>query len=131
MVLGEYDAGNDRYLIESGLTEDDSITAPAEDLKEGTPTTSDLSQVPVTDPSTDGSMDGSIDGGMVDNGGVVDGGTVDDGMVDDGTVDPGIAVPYTEEEPVDDSAEAQTYDTEDGESTSDSLESSPMEDLAR
>ena len=131
VVLGEYDAGNDRYLIESGLTEDDSITAPAEDLKEGTPTTSDLSQVPVTDPSTDGSMDGSIDGGMVDNGGVVDGGTVDDGMVDDGTVDPGIAVPYTEEEPVDDSAEAQTYDTEDGESTSDSLESSPMEDLAR
>ena len=127
MVLGEYDDGNDRHLIESGLTEDDFIAAPAEDLKEGTPTTSDLSQIPPSDPS----VDGSIDGGMVDDGGVVGDGTVDNGAVDDGTVDPGMAVPYTEGEPEDGSAETQTNDTEDGESASGSLEGSPMEDLAR
>ena len=127
VVLGEYDDGNDRHLIESGLTEDDFIAAPAEDLKEGTPTTSDLSQIPPSDPS----VDGSIDGGMVDDGGVVGDGTVDNGAVDDGTVDPGMAVPYTEGAPEDGSAETQTNDTEDGESASGSLEGSPMEDLAR
>lgn len=124
VILGDYDSDYDRYQIESGITQDDYIAYPEEDLQEGAPTTQDITQVPVEDPGSDGDV--SMDGGMVD-GGTMDGGSVDDGMV----VDPGMAVPYTEEGTVDEGAQSQA-DSEDGEgAVSDSLESSPMEGLAR
>ena len=117
VILGEYDSGNDRYQIESGVTEEDYIAAPQEGLEEGNPTTSDITKVPVEDPSVDGSVDGSADGGTMD------GGVVDDGFA----VMPEVA-------PESDTAlMAETQeDPEDGESGSDdSLAGSPMEDLAR
>ena len=117
VILGEYDSGNDRYQIESGVTEEDYIAAPQEGLEEGNPTTSDITKVPAEDPSVDGSVDGSADGGTMD------GGVVDDGFA----VMPEVA-------PESDTAlMAETQeDPEDGESGSDdSLAGSPMEDLAR
>ncbi|MGI6256058.1 MAG: efflux RND transporter periplasmic adaptor subunit [Acutalibacter sp.] len=127
VILGDYDSDNDRYQIQSGITEDDFIAYPEEDLQEGAPTTQDITQVPVEDPDSNG--DASVDGGMTEGGtmddGIMDGGYVDDGMV----VDPGVAEPYAEDGTVDDGMDSQT-DTEDGEGTA-GLESSPMEGLAR
>lgn len=119
VILGEYDSDYDRYQIQSGVTEDDYIAYPEETLQEGAPTTQDITQVVPEDPSAGG--DGSMDGG-----------TVDGGSADDGTaMDPGMAVPYTEEEIVEEEVPSQT-DSEDGEgAVSDSLEGSPMEGLAR
>ena len=108
VILGEYDTDNDRYQIESGLTEEDYIATPEEDLKEGNPTTSDITQVPAEDPAADGSADGGM-------------------LLDDGAVDPGMeAVPEagTEESAVSDEEEY----VEDGAAE---LEGSPMEGLAR
>lgn len=108
VILGEYDTDDDRYQIESGLTEEDYIATPEEDLKEGNPTTSDITQVPVEDPAADGSSDGGM-------------------LLDDGAVDPGMeAVPEvgTEEGAVSDGEEY----VEDGAAE---LEGSPMEGLAR
>ncbi len=52
MILGEYDSDNDRYQIESGLTEDDYIApCPPRAWTEGTPTTSNIADVPPEDPS--------------------------------------------------------------------------------
>lgn len=122
VILGEYDSSNDRYEIQSGVTEKDYIAYPQDDLQEGAPTTSDISQVPVEDPNVEDSM---VDGGAVD-GGMVDGGTVDGGTVDGGMV-------VTPEGGVEGDAGAATEDnSEDGEGvSSESLESSPMEGLAR
>ena len=119
VILGEYDSDYDRYQIQSGVTEDDYIAYPEETLQEGAPTTQDITQVVPEDPSAGG--DGSMDGG-----------TVDGGSADDGTaMDPGMAVPYTEEEIIEEEVPSQT-DSEDGEgAVSDSLEGSPMEGLAR
>lgn len=119
VILGEYDSDYDRYQIQSGVTEDDYIAYPEETLQEGAPTTQDITQAVPEDPSAGG--DGSMDGG-----------TVDGGSADDGTaMDPGMAVPYTEEEIVEEEVPSQT-DSEDGEgAVSDSLEGSPMEGLAR
>ena len=119
VILGEYDSDYDRYQIQSGVTEDDYIAYPEETLQEGAPTTQDITQVVPEDPSASG--DGSMDGG-----------TVDGGSADDGTaMDPGMAVPYTEEEIIEEEVPSQT-DSEDGEgAVSDSLEGSPMEGLAR
>ncbi len=108
VILGEYDTDDDRYQIESGLTEEDYIATPEEDLKEGNPTTSDITQVPAEDPAADGSADGGM-------------------LLDDGAVDPGMeAVPEvgTEESAVSDEEEY----VEDGAAE---LEGSPMEGLAR
>ncbi len=108
VILGEYDTDDDRYQIESGLTEEDYIATPEEDLKEGNPTTSDITQVPAEDPAADGSADGGM-------------------LLDDGAVDPGMeAVPEvgTEEGAVSDGEEY----VEDGAAE---LEGSPMEGLAR
>lgn len=108
VILGEYDTDDDRYQIESGLTEEDYIATPEEDLKEGNPTTSDITQVPAEDPAADGSSDGGM-------------------LLDDGAVDPGMeAVPEvgTEEGAVSDGEEY----VEDGAAE---LEGSPMEGLAR
>ena len=108
VILGEYDTDDDRYQIESGLTEEDYIATPEEDLKEGNPTTSDITQVPAEDPAADGFADGGM-------------------LLDDGAVDPGMeAVPEvgTEEGAVSDGEEY----VEDGAAE---LEGSPMEGLAR
>ena len=108
VILGEYDTDDDRYQIESGLTEEDYIATPEEDLKEGNPTTSDITQMPAEDPAADGSSDGGM-------------------LLDDGAVDPGMeAVPEvgTEESAVSDEEEY----VEDGAAE---LEGSPMEGLAR
>ena len=126
IILGDYDSDNDRYQIQSGITEEDFIAYPEEDLQEGTPTTQDITQVPVEDPGTTG--DGSLEGGTVEDGSA-DGGFVDDGMM----VDPGMAEAYAEDGTGDqvESAESQG-DLEDGEgAVSGSLEDSPMEGLAR
>ena len=58
VILGEYDSDNDRYQIESGLTEDDYITMPTEGLEEGNPTTSDITQVAPEGPAGDSAVDG-------------------------------------------------------------------------
>ena len=90
------------------MTEEDYIATPEEDLKEGNPTTSDITQVPAEDPAADGSADGGM-------------------LLDDGAVDPGMeAVPEagTEESAVSDEEEY----VEDGAAE---LEGSPMEGLAR
>ena len=107
MILGEYDSDNDRYQIESGLTEDDYITMPTEGLEEGNPTTSDITQVAPEDPAGDSAVDG--------------------GVMDDGMVDPGMGVTMEESVPED------TGDSTDAaeDAASDSLEGSPMEGLAR
>lgn len=112
VILGEYDSDNDRYQIESGLTEDDYITMPTEGLEEGNPTTSDITQVAPEDPAGDSA---------------VDGGTADGGVMDDGMVDPGMGVTMEESVPED------TGDSTDAaeDAASDSLEGSPMEGLAR
>ena len=112
VILGEYDSDNDRYQIESGLTEDDYITMPTEGLEEGNPTTSDITQVAPEDPAGDNA---------------VDGGTADGGVMDDGMVDPGMGVTMEESVPED------TGDSTDAaeDAASDSLEGSPMEGLAR
>lgn len=113
VILGEYDSGNDRYEIQGGLTEEDYIAYPQEELQEGNPTTSDITQVPVEEPSQDGGMEnGTMDDGMVDG----DYGVMPEAAPDGGTG----AMAQTQEDP------------EDGESVSDdSLDGSPMEDLAR
>lgn len=121
VILGDYDSGNDRYEIESGVTEKDYIAFPKDDLKEGTPTTADITQVPAEDPTVD---DGSMDSGTVD-GGTIDGGVTDGGMIDGGTV-----MPETGVEEDAGAASDTEENTEDGEGVS-SLEDSPMEDLAR
>ena len=119
VILGEYDSGNDRYEIEGGITEEDYIAYPQEDLKEGTPTTSDITKVPAEDPS----MDGSTGDGMTDSG------TVDGGMVDEGF---GVMPEVAPEEDTGAVVETEEVDPEDGESmSSDSLDGSPMEGLAR
>ncbi len=119
VILGEYDSGNDRYEIEGGITEEDYIAYPQEDLKEGTPTTSDITKVPAEDPS----MDGSTGDGMTDSG------TVDGGMVDEGF---GVMPEAAPEEDTGAVVETEEVDPEDGESmSSDSLDGSPMEGLAR
>lgn len=124
VILGDYDSSNDRYEIQSGVTEKDYIAYPQDDLQEGTPTTSDITQVPVEDPTVD---DGMSDSGTID-GGVVDGGTVDGGMVDDGMV----VMPEGGVEEADGAVSGVEDNSEDGEgATGDSLESSPMEGLAR
>lgn len=106
VITGEYDTDNDRWQIESGITEDDFIAYPEEGLTEGAPTTQDITQVPVEDPAVDGGMDGSVDGGVLD----------------DGVVDPGLAEPLPQ---------ADDY-SEDGEAASGaSLEDAPTEDLAQ
>ena len=112
VILGEYDSDNDRYQIESGLTEDDYITMPTEGLEEGNPTTSDITQVAPEGPAGDSA---------------VDGGTADGGVMDDGMVDPGMGVTMEESVPED------TGDSTDAaeDAASDSLEGSPMEGLAR
>lgn len=112
VILGEYDSDNDRYQIESGLTEDDYITMPTEGLEEGNPTTSDITQVAPEGPAGDNA---------------VDGGTADGGVMDDGMVDPGMGVTMEESVPED------TGDSTDAaeDAASDSLEGSPMEGLAR
>lgn len=123
VILGDYDSGNDRYQIESGVTEEDFIAYPKEDMQEGVPTTSDITQVPPEEPTDDPTVDG----------GAVDGGAVDGGMIEGGTVDGGIAVMPEINNEGDTAAASQIEeDPEDGESvSSDSLESSPMEGLAR
>ena len=123
VILGDYDSGNDRYQIESGVTEEDFIAYPKEDMQEGVPTTSDITQVPPEEPTDDPTVDG----------GAVDGGAVDGGMIEGGTVDGGIAVMPEINNEGDTAAASQVEeDPEDGESvSSDSLESSPMEGLAR
>ena len=135
VILGDYDSGNDRYEIRSGVEEGDFIAQPKEDLIEGAPTTSNMADVPVEDPSLD---DGSA-GGVPE--GSVDGGTADGGTMDGGAVDPGMAVPYDaggEASFSEDGTASGTEEySEDGTvdegdtSMEDTLDGSPMEGLAR
>lgn len=135
VILGDYDSGNDRYEIRSGVEEGDFIAQPKEDLIEGAPTTSNMADVPVEDPSLD---DGSA-GGVPE--GSVDGGTADGGTMDGGAVDPGMAVPYDAGEEASFSEDGTVSGTEeyseDGTvdegdtSMEDTLDGSPMEGLAR
>lgn len=90
ITVSETDEMFNRYLITDGLSLDDRIAIPAEDLQEGTPVTDEMPE-----PSVD---DGVIDDGGFDNGGVVDGGMdgvvggdyadggFDDGMIENGAV---------------------------------------------
>ena len=130
VILGDYDSGNDRYEIRSGVEEGDFIAQPKEDLIEGAPTTSNMADVPVEDPSLD---DGSAGG--------VPEGSVDGGTMDGGAVDPGMAVPYDAGEEASFSEDgtvsgAEEY-SEDGTvdegdtSMENTLDGSPMEGLAR
>ena len=114
VILGEYDSGNDKYEIRSGLTEDDCITDPRDDLIEGAPTTSNAAQAPVEDPLAGGAADGTLDGGAA----------VDPGM--EALPEDGAAL---EEETL---PEEDAGETEEGaDSMEDTLDGSPMEGLAR
>ena len=66
LTLGDYDAENDMYQITSGLTAQDRIAYPSEELVEGGPVTSDesLAAGPVQDPAfpEDGA---AVDDGML------------------------------------------------------------------
>lgn len=123
VLLGEYDSSNDRYAISEGVTEEDFIAAPQEDLQEGMPTT--------TSSNLASEDSGTVPGGE-DMDGTVDGTT-------DQPVDPGMGVlpevdAGTAEVLPEDSGETEgTEDyADDGEgAASDSLEGSPMEGLAR
>lgn len=77
--LGKYDENTDEYEILSGISYEDRIAAPTDNIKAGMYATGGMA-----DGSMDGGMDGSTDGGMD---GSTDGamdGSADDGMVDDG-----------------------------------------------
>lgn len=64
ILLGEYDKDNDTYEIKGGLAKTDSIAYPADSLKVGMPTTTDISVA--GDYSTDND-DGFTDDGTFDN----------------------------------------------------------------
>ena len=116
--LGEYDSDNDRYSIDEGLSEEDYIAFPEEDLRAGMPTTENMADVPAQDP-------GAVDDGFT-------GEAVDPGMEVSPEGDAGLEgdVVVLPEGETDDAYEEDYSD--DGESAEgDSLEGSPMEGLAR
>ena len=123
MLLGEYDSSNDRYAISEGVTEEDFIAAPQEDLQEGMPTT--------TSSNLASEDSGTVPGGE-DMDGTVDGTTdqpVDPGMGVLPEVDAGTAEVLPEEGGETEGTEDYADDGEGA--ASDSLEGSPMEGLAR
>ena len=116
--LGEYDSDNDRYSIDEGLSEEDYIAFPEEDLRTGMPTTENIADVPAQDP-------GAVDDGFT-------GEAMDPGMGVSPEGDAGLEgeVVVLPEGETDDAYEEDYSD--DGESAEgDSLEGSPMEGLAR
>ena len=85
LTLGDYDAENDMYQITSGLTAQDRIAYPSEELVEGGPVTSDesLAAGPVQDPAfpEDGT---AVDDGMLYGEEGMDGSAyLEDGTYDD------------------------------------------------
>ena len=85
LTLGDYDAENDMYQITSGLTAQDRIAYPSEELVEGGPVTSDesLAAGPVQDPAfpEDGT---AVDDGMLYGEEGMDGSAyLEDGAYDD------------------------------------------------
>ena len=123
VLLGEYDSSNDRYAISEGVTEEDFIAAPQEDLQEGMPTT--------TSSNLASEDSGTVPGGE-DMDGTVDGTTdqpVDPGMGVLPEVDAGTAEVLPEEGGETEGTEDYADDGEGA--ASDSLEGSPMEGLAR
>ena len=120
VMLGEYDSSNDRYQIQEGLTEEDFIAYPEEGLEEGMPTTTSSSLV------TDGTEDPTVDDGTTDPN-EMDPNLVDPNM---GTVDGGMPMEVPMEEGTSSPGEDNYADDGEGVS-SDSLDGSPMEGLAR
>ena len=89
LTLGDYDGENDMYQITSGLTAQDRIAYPSEDLVEGGPVTSDesLAAGPVQDPAFP--EDGTIvdDGMLYGEEGTEDSYYTEDGAAVDGSGD--------------------------------------------
>ena len=83
-----------RYLITEGLSLDDRIAIPAENLQEGTPVTDEMPEPSVDNGGIDDSMtdNGGIDDGMIGGGmdGVV-GGDYADGGIDTGLIEGGLS----------------------------------------
>ena len=102
VTVSETDEMFYRYFITDGLSLDDRIAIPAEDLQEGAPVTDEMPE-----PSVD---DGVIDDGGFDNGGVVDGGMDGeiDGGYDNGGIDTGLIEGGFEQGAIDSVPEADT-----------------------
>lgn len=79
LLLGEYDQGEDKYEVVSGLETKDYIAMPADDLVPGGPTTTDAG----SQTGTDDMMGGEIDPGFAENG--IDGGAF---LPEDGSLEP-------------------------------------------
>ena len=128
VTVSETDEMFYRYLITDGLSLDDRIAIPAEDLQEGAPVTDEMPEPSVDDGviddggfdnggAVDGGMDGEIDGGF-DNGGVIDGGmdgVIDgdygNGGIDTGLIEGGFEEGAIDSVPVEDTQNGDAADT--------------------
>lgn len=97
VTLGSYDEMLDQYEIVEGLTEDDYIAFPEEDLKSGMKTTKNVEEALAEEDTEMSEENMGEDGDYIDQ----DIDMMDDGMMDDGVSD------------VEDSDVFQDYDTED------------------
>ncbi len=85
VTLGEYDEDLMQYEIVAGLTADDYIALPSEELAEGMPVTQNIDQmggVYEGDLAEDGAIGGDVyEDGMLEDGGVYEGDLAEDGAI--------------------------------------------------
>ena len=85
VTTGEFDAERNQYQITGGLTPEDYIAYPAEDLEEGAPVVkNDSNDTPVVDPGMEPAN--PVDGGDYPEGGLIVDGNDEGGLIVDGSV---------------------------------------------